>query len=93
MYSSLPSLVQRLARRAQVSVFALFVVLAADACGDNTATGVSVSSVAVNATTSTLRAGNTLTLTATVQDASGKPVDNVAIAWSSSNTSVATVSN
>ncbi|MDQ6611715.1 MAG: Ig-like domain-containing protein, partial [Gemmatimonadota bacterium] len=74
--------------------FALVAALAGTACGDSTApTGITVASLEVTAPTLTIRAGNTLTLTASVHDAAGKAIDNVPVTWSSSNAAVATVSN
>ena len=94
MRTPLASIFQQLTRHAHFSVFVLLSAFAISACGDGSSTtGVSVASVALNSTTTTLRAGSTLALTATVQDASGKTLDNVPIAWSSSNRSIATVSN
>lgn len=64
------------------------------ACSDSAVTGAqSVTSVEVTAPAQTLRAGGTLTLGLTLKNAAGNAVENVAVYWSSSNPSVATVSS
>jgi hypothetical protein len=66
------------------------------ACGDGTA-GISsnsaVASITVTPTTATVAPGSATQLTANARDANGGTVPGVLIQWSSSNASVATVSN
>src|SRR5439155_12625753 len=52
-----------------------------------------VASVDVTPATATVQAGQTVQLTATPRDANGAALSGRAVSWSSSNTSVATVSN
>ncbi len=52
-----------------------------------------VASVDVTPATATVQAGQTMQLTATPKDANGAALSGRAVSWSSSNTSVATVSN
>ena len=80
-------------RRASAAL-TIVVVLTVNACGDATPTGTNnVATVELTAPSNTLRAGTTLTLAAKLKDPSGNALDNIAIIWSSSNSSVATVSN
>ena len=57
-----------------------------------TVRSVSVASVSVSPSSATLREGESITLTATPRDAAGVALSGRAISWSSSRTSVATVS-
>src|SRR5213078_2020090 len=57
-----------------------------------TVTTVPVASVVVSPATASRQVGQTVQLTATPQDASGNPLAGRVVTWSSSNTSVATVS-
>jgi len=52
-----------------------------------------VASVTVTAPSNNLKAGNTMQLTATAFDSKGNPVPNQSFIWTSSNTTVATVSS
>src|SRR5947207_12584475 len=52
-----------------------------------------VGSVEVTPATASVQAGQTVQLTATPRDAGGNPLSGRAVTWSSSNTTVATVSN
>ncbi len=82
------------ARNLPVAFFgALFGALMIDGCSESTSTGISVASVELTSSNTSIRAGNTLTLSTSIHDASGKALDNVAVTWSSSNNSIATVSN
>src|SRR5205807_1505175 len=54
---------------------------------------VPVASVDVTPATASVQAGQTVQLTATPKDASGAPLSGRTVTWSSSNTTVATVSN
>src|SRR5437763_1492493 len=58
-----------------------------------TVTNVPVASVDVTPPTATVQAGQTVQLTATPRDANGAALSGRAVTWSSSNTSVATVSS
>src|SRR5207253_2363134 len=58
-----------------------------------TVTNVPVASLDVTPATATVQAGQTVQLTATPRDANGAALSGRAVSWSSSNTSVATVSN
>ncbi|MEO7998615.1 MAG: Ig-like domain-containing protein [Gemmatimonadaceae bacterium] len=72
---------------------ALLFALAAAGCSDAVPTGTkAVETIELTSPAATVRAGGTLTLGVRLRDADGKPVDNVAVYWSSSNSSVATVS-
>lgn len=72
---------------------ALLFALVGVGCSDPVPTGTRVvETIEVTSPASTVRAGGTLTLGVRLRDAAGKPVENVAIYWSSSNSSVATVS-
>jgi uncharacterized protein YjdB len=53
---------------------------------------VRVATIGVTPSTATLNPSNTLQLNATTADSTGNPLKNVSVTWSSSNTSVATVS-
>src|SRR6266566_1401407 len=58
-----------------------------------TVTSVPVASVTVSPAPASVPAGQTLQLTATPKDANGNPLTGRVVSWSSSNTSVATVSS
>src|SRR5437660_3714475 len=58
-----------------------------------TVTPVPVASVEVTPATASVQAGQTVQLTATPRDAGGNPLSGRTVTWSSSNTSVAAVSN
>src|SRR5206468_839509 len=58
-----------------------------------TVTNIPVVSVDVTPATATVQAGQTVQLTATPRDANGAALSGRAVSWSSSNTSVATVSS
>ena len=85
---------RRSSARASLVTMALIGALGANACGDSIATtSTVVAAVEVTAPSTSIRAGNTLTLTASARDANGKLIENVPITWSSSNSAIATVSN
>ncbi|MEO7363482.1 MAG: Ig-like domain-containing protein, partial [Gemmatimonadaceae bacterium] len=74
--------------------FALTGVFAVTGCADtNPTSGPTVDTIELTAPTPSLRAGGTLTLGIRLRDTDGQLLDNVAIYWSSSNSSVATVSS
>src|SRR5205823_14623977 len=58
-----------------------------------TVTSVPVASVSVTPTSANVNEGKTVQLTATPKDGGGNPLSGRTIAWSSSNTAVATVSS
>src|SRR5207253_5002745 len=58
-----------------------------------TVTNVPVATVEVTPPSASVQAGQTVQLTATPKDANGAPLSGRTVTWSSSNTSVATVSN
>src|SRR5207302_6865370 len=58
-----------------------------------TVSAVSVATVDVTPPSVSVQAGQTVQLTATPRDANGAPLSGRTVTWSSSNTSVATVSN
>src|SRR6266487_3105206 len=58
-----------------------------------TVTNVPVTSVTVTPASASIQQGQTIQLTATPKDANGNPLTGRTISWSSSNTSVATVSS
>src|SRR5207244_516396 len=58
-----------------------------------TVTNVPVASVEVTPPSASVQAGQTVQLTGTPRDAGGNPLSGRTVTWSSSNTSVATVSN
>ncbi len=62
-------------------------------CSDSLTSSNAVAAVAVTAPAQSVRAGSTLILTVKVTDTGGRQLDKVAIYWSSSNVSVATVSS
>jgi len=68
----------------------LAVFVLAGACKDTTAP--SVSTVAISPRVASLAVGDSVALTATVRDASGRAITGVAVSWSSSDTTVASVS-
>lgn len=78
--------------RKRIAIALLF-ALAGAGCADATLTGRAVvETIELTAPAPSVRAGGTLTLGARLRDGGGKVVENVAIYWSSSNNSVATVS-
>ena len=58
-----------------------------------TVSGVPVATVTVSPASASVQAGQTVQLTATPQDANGNPLTGRAVTWSSSNTTVASVSS
>src|SRR6266480_953937 len=58
-----------------------------------TVTQVPVATVSVSPPTASIQQGQTVQLTATLKDANGNPLSGRTVTWSSSNTSVATVSS
>src|SRR5205807_4490530 len=58
-----------------------------------TVTNVPVATVEVTPPSASVQAGQTVQLTGTPRDAGGNPLSGRTVTWSSSNTSVATVSN
>src|SRR5207253_369819 len=58
-----------------------------------TVTNIPVATVSVSPPTATIQQGQTVQLTATLKDASGTTLSGRTVTWSSSNTSVATVSS
>lgn len=73
---------------------ALLVILALAGCGDSSTItrGPVVDTIELTSPSPNVRAGGTLTLGAKLKDATGRSIDNVAIYWSTSNSSIATVS-
>ena len=69
------------------------IALLGTSCTESSTTPNLVSTVAITPSTSTVRAGSTVTLSAQPKDADGKALDVRAIAWSTNNKDVATVSN
>jgi uncharacterized protein YjdB len=83
----------RLNRRLSV-VCISFACVCAVSCGESpVATNVEIASVEVTSTTNSLRAGTTLALSLKLLDNGGKVVENVPVVWSSSDETIATVSN
>lgn len=76
----------------RVSVVVGAIVSVNVSCNDATVSPIRVASIALTPPTSTVAAGGTITLAARPLDAAGATVDVPAIAWSSNNPSVATVS-
>lgn len=73
---------------------ALLFALAGAGCSDSAPTnGPIVDTIELTAPAATVRAGGTLTLGIRLRDTGGKVLENVAVYWSSSNSSVATVSS
>lgn len=78
--------------RKRIAIALLF-ALAGAGCTDATPTGRAVvDTIELTAPSPSVRAGGTLTLGARLRDNSGRVLENVAIYWSSSNNSIATVS-
>lgn len=67
-------------------------MLLATACSEPTVAANPVVTVELTPPVTSVRAGSTVTLVAQPRDADGKPVEVASIAWSSSNTAVASVS-
>jgi len=75
------------------SAIVLFAAIAMS-CADPSPTEPSaISAIELTAPAQSVRAGSTLTMSVKLTDIAGKPLDNVAIYWSSSNVSVASVSS
>lgn len=68
------------------------VVLLGTSCAESTTTPNLVATVEITPPASTVRAGSTVSLAARAKDAAGNTLDARAIAWSSNNKDVATVS-
>jgi len=82
--------------RRLLSPFATLALLVAIACSDEPSTGpesVPVAVVTVTPATQALLVGNTATLTATLTDASGRPIGDRPITWTSDRPDVATVTS
>lgn len=76
------------------SVLATIACACVMACADSApTTSNAVAVVELSAPTPSVRAGSTLTMSVKLKDASGNSIDNVAVTWSSSNSTFATVSS
>jgi Tol biopolymer transport system component len=90
------ALVHARAARRMLSPFTALALLVAIACSDDTPAGpqpIPVASVTVSPATQTMTVASSATLTASLADASGRPITGRVVAWSSNRTDIATVTS